>query len=105
MIFGIMGEMMKMAREMQGQMKKIQGELKNEVFESSFNGVQAVVSGEMELKELKIDPKLVDSSDVGHLEKSVKETVGKALKAAKDGAAKKMKGLSGGLGLPPGMMQ
>jgi len=97
MIFGNMGnmgEMIKMAREMQGQMKKIKDELAREIFEETVEGVTIKISGDMELKELKIDP------STKNLEKNVKEAVAKTLKAAKNGAAKKMKGLTGGMGLP-----
>ena len=100
MIFGNMGEMMKMAREMQGQIKKMKDELSREVFEGSSGGVAAKVSGDMEIKEIKIDPQMVDPGNVSKLEKLVQEATGRALKTAKDAAAKKMKGLTGGLGLP-----
>ncbi|MDI6730956.1 MAG: YbaB/EbfC family nucleoid-associated protein [Candidatus Margulisbacteria bacterium] len=106
MIFGNlgnMGEMIKMAREMQGQLKKIKEELKNENFEIAQNGIKVVVNGDMEIKELAIDPKIVDQNNVARLEKSVKDAVSRAMKDAKDGAARKMKGLTGGLGLPPGL--
>ena len=96
MIFGNMGEMMKMAREMQGQLK----ELSKEIFEGSAQGVVAKVSGDMELKEIKIDPKIVDPNNVSNLEKQVLEASRKALKSAKDAASRKMKGVTGGLGLP-----
>jgi nucleoid-associated protein EbfC len=101
MIFGNMGnmgEMIKMAREMQGQLKKVKDELAHDMFEETVNGVTVKISGDMELKELKIDPHSIDKAD--KLEKNVKEAVAKALKAAKNGAAKKMKGLTGGMGLP-----
>jgi len=96
MIFGNMGEIVKMA----GQLKKIKDELSREVFEGSSGGVVAKVSGDMEIKEIKIDPQMVDPGNVNKLEKLVQEAAGKALKIAKDAAAKKMKGLTGGLGLP-----
>jgi len=101
MIFGNMGEMMKMAKEMQGKLKKIKEELKNDLFSASASGVVVKISGDMDLREVKIDPKLVDPNNVGRLEQLVAEAAGRALKEAKDGAAKKMKGLTGGLGLPP----
>lgn len=97
MIFGNMGnmgEMIKMAREMQGQLKKVKDELAHELFEETVNGVTVKISGDMELKELKIDP------NTRNLEKDTKDAVAKALKAAKNGAAKKMKGLTGGMGIP-----
>jgi DNA-binding protein YbaB len=96
MIFGNMGEIVKMA----GQLKKIKDELSKEIFEASVEGVGAKVSGDMEIKEIRIDPQAVDPGNVNKLEKLVQEATGKALKTAKDAAAKKMKGLTGGLGLP-----
>ncbi len=101
MIFGNMGnmgEMIKMAREMQGKLKKVKDELAHDMFEETVNGVTVKISGDMELKELKIDPQSIDEAD--KLEKAVKEAVAKALKEAKNGAARKMKGLTGGMGMP-----
>jgi DNA-binding YbaB/EbfC family protein len=100
MIFGNMGEMMKMAREMQGQLKKVKDELSREVYEGSAHGVLAKVSGDMELKEIKIDPKLADPNRIDNLERAVKDAAGKALKIAKDEASRKLKKVTGGLGLP-----
>jgi DNA-binding YbaB/EbfC family protein len=100
MIFGNMGEMMKMAREMQTKLKKVKNELSREIYDGSSQGVMVKVSGEMEVKEVNIN--LQQCKD---LEKAVKEAANKALKSAKDAAAKKMKGVTGGMGLPglPGM--
>jgi len=108
MIFGNlgnMGEMIKMAREMSGQMKKLKEELSREIFEGAAHGIVVKISGDMELKEVKIDPKEVDPNNVGKLERNVKEATARALKEAKDGAARKMKGVTGGMGLPniPGL--
>jgi DNA-binding YbaB/EbfC family protein len=100
MVFGNIGDMMKMAREMQGKLKDIKAQLAKEIYEGKSKSVTAKVSGEMELKEIKIDPAVVDPNNVGKLEKEVGEAVGKAFKTAKDEAAHKMKGLTGGLGLP-----
>ncbi len=101
MIFGNMGDMgkmMQMAREMQGKLKQVKSELKNDMFESKSGGVRVVLNGEMELKELNIDQS--ELADHAKLEKNVKDAVGRALKEAKDGAARKMKGLTGGMNLP-----
>ncbi|MFH1542399.1 MAG: YbaB/EbfC family nucleoid-associated protein [bacterium] len=96
MIFGNMGEMMKMAKDMQGKLKQVKDELSREIYEGSSNGVSAKISGDMELKDITIEPQ----NDVKRIEKGVKDAVGKALRDAKDGAARKMKGVTGGLGLP-----
>ncbi|MEA3492834.1 MAG: YbaB/EbfC family nucleoid-associated protein [Candidatus Margulisiibacteriota bacterium] len=91
MIFGNMGDMVKMARDMQGKMKQVKKELENSVFESSSNGINIKISGDMEIKEV---------SGLGENDKKVKDAVNKALKTAKDEAAKKMKGVTGGMNLP-----
>jgi DNA-binding YbaB/EbfC family protein len=98
--FGDIGDMMRMAREMQGKLKEVKSQLAREIYEGKSNSVAVKVSGEMELKEIKIDPAVVDPDNVAKLEKEVGEAVGKAFKTAKDEAARKMKGLTGGLGLP-----
>lgn len=91
MIFGNMGDMIKMAREMQGKMKQVKKELENSTYESSADGITVRVSGDMEIKEI---------SGLGDNDKKVKDVVNKVLKTAKDEAANKMKGVTGGLGLP-----
>ncbi|MBI5399918.1 YbaB/EbfC family nucleoid-associated protein [Candidatus Saganbacteria bacterium] len=101
---GNMGEMIKMAREMQGQLKKVKEELAREMFESTNQGITFKINGDLEIKEVKIDPKMADPQNVGRLERAVMEAAKNALKSAKDGAARKMKGITGGLGLPPGML-
>jgi DNA-binding YbaB/EbfC family protein len=103
MIFGDMGNMLKMAREMQKKLKEVKDELSRSVYEGSSRGVVAKVSGDMEIKELKIDHKIVDPNKVADLEKAVKEALDKALKISKDEAANKMKKVTGGMGLPPGV--
>lgn len=101
MIFGNlgnMGEMLKMAREMQGKLKAVKDELARETYEESAGGVTVRVNGDMEINDVIVDPaKKVD------LPKAMKEAANKALKKAKDEAARKMRGLTGGLGLPPGL--
>ncbi|MBN2058579.1 MAG: YbaB/EbfC family nucleoid-associated protein [Candidatus Saganbacteria bacterium] len=103
MIFGNlgnMGEMIKMARDMQNQLKKVKDELAKEMFEASGHGIMVKVSGDMEIKEVKIEPQAIDPAQPAKLEKNIKEIVAKALNEAKQGAAKKMKSVTGGMGLP-----
>lgn len=100
MIFGNIGDTLKKVKEMQAGLKKIQKELKDESYQASAEGVICVVSGDMELKELKIDPKLVSEGDAEKLQSLVSEAVSNAMKEAKDKAMQKMKGLTGGLDIP-----
>ena len=102
MIFGNlgnMGEMLKMARDMQSQMKNVKKELSRATFEGQAEGVSVVLNGEFELQKLTIDPVIIQGSG-DRVQKRVEEAFKKALKAAKDGAAEKMKAATGGLNLP-----
>lgn len=100
MIFGNMGDMMKMARDMQKKLKDIKKELAMAIYEEFGNGVTVKVSGEMDIKEISLDPRMVDVNKVSNLQKEIQNTVNKCLKKAKDDAAKKLKGATGGLNLP-----
>ena len=97
---------MKQVQQMQAEMAKAEQELKNEVVEASAGGgmVTVKISGELELKELRIDPEAVDPEDVEMLE----DLVTSAVREAQDNAAKlqadSMQDVTGGMGLPPGMM-
>ena len=105
MIFGQMGDMMKMAKEMQGKLKQVKQELEREIYDGFADGVAVKVSGDMDVKEISIEPKMMAADKKDQLQKNLIEATSKALKSAKDAAARKMKGVTGGLGLPglPGM--
>ena len=99
-----MNEMMKQVQKMQADMIKAQEELKNEVVEASAGGgmVTVKISGELELKELRIDPEAVDPEDVEMLQDMVQAAVNEALRSAQELAANKMGAVTGGLGGGPG---
>lgn len=99
-----MNQMMRQVQQMQADMMKAQEELKNEVVEASAGGgmVTVKVSGELELRELKIDPEAVDPEDVELLQDMVQAAVNEGLRAAQELAAKKMGAVTGGLGGPGG---
>src|SRR5919202_1094671 len=103
------GDMMKQVQKMQADMAKAQEQLKNEVVEATAGGgmVRVKISGELELRELRIDPEAVDPEDVELLQDMVLAAVNEALRSAQELAASKMNqaaggmgGLGGGLGLP-----
>jgi DNA-binding YbaB/EbfC family protein len=99
-----MGQMMKQVQQMQAEMAKAQEQLRHEVVEASAGGgmVTAKVSGDLELKELRIDPEAVDPEDVELLQDMVQAAVNEALRSAQELAANRMGaatgGLAGGLG-------
>ena len=100
-----MQQMMKQVQKMQADMVKAQEELKNEVVEASAGGgmVTVKISGELELKELKIDPEAVDPEDVDMLQDLVQAAVNEAIRSAQELAASKMNAAAGGLGGPGGL--
>ncbi|HEY6781277.1 MAG TPA: YbaB/EbfC family nucleoid-associated protein [Thermoleophilaceae bacterium] len=95
-----MQQMMRQVQQMQADMAKAQEELKHEVVEARAGGgmVTAKVSGELELKDLTIDPEAVDPEDVELLQDMVQAAVNEALRAAQEVAAAKMGAATGGLG-------
>lgn len=100
-----MQSMMKQAQRMQAEMARAQEELKNERVEASVGGgaVKVVMTGEMTVESVSIDPSAVDSDDIAMLEDMVAAAVNEAVRQAQDLAARKMQAVTGGLGLPGGM--
>lgn len=96
-----MQQMMQQVQKMQKDMELAQEELKNEVVEASAGGgmVTVKVSGDLELREVRIDPAAVDPQDVEILSDMVLAAVNEALRMAQELAARKMGGATGGLDL------
>src|SRR5918998_5241789 len=92
--------MLKQVQKMQADMVKAQEELKNETVEASAGGgmVTVRISGDLELKELRIDPEAVDPDDVELLQDMVQAAVNEAIRSAQELAASKMGQATGGLG-------
>ncbi len=100
-----LNQMMKQVQQMQAEMMKAQEELKNEVVEASAGGgmVTVKMSGDLELKELRIDPEAVDPDDVDMLQDMVQAAVNEAIRAAQELAASRMGAATGGLAGPGGL--
>ena len=105
-----MNQMLKQVQKMQADMMKAQEALSSETVEASAGGgmVTVTITGDLVLKDIKIDPDAVDPEDVELLQDMVLAAVNEAVRQAQELAAKRMGGLTGGLdlgglGLPPGM--
>lgn len=100
-----LGQMMKQAQQMQARMGELQEELANAEHQGQAGGgmVSVVMSGKGEVKAVKIDPKLVDPDDVEMLEDLIVAACADAKAKVEAYTAEKMKELTGGLQLPPGM--
>ena len=75
-------QLMKEAKKMQADMEKSQQELSLKEFEASAGGgaINVKVSGNKEIKEIKIKPEIVDPEDVEMLEDLVMTCVNEALR-------------------------
>jgi DNA-binding YbaB/EbfC family protein len=100
-----MNAMLKQVQKMQADMVKAQEELKNEVVEASAGGgmVTVKISGDLEVRELRIDPEAVDPDDVELLQDMVLAAVNEAVRSAQELAASKMNAAAGGLAGPGGL--
>jgi nucleoid-associated protein EbfC len=94
-------KMLKQVQQMQADMAQAQEQLKNEVVEASAGGgmVTVKVSGDLEIKEIKIDPDAVDPEDVELLQDMVLAATNEAIRSAQELANRKLGGLTGGLDL------
>ena len=99
---GGMMDMMRQAREMQKKMSLVQKKVGQMEITASAGGgmVTAVVSGDLILKQLTIDPKVVAEGDVSLIEDLVLSAVNAAFKRAQDTMAEEMKSVTGGLKIP-----
>jgi DNA-binding YbaB/EbfC family protein len=97
-----MGNLQRMAMQMQQEMARVQQELETMTVDGSAGGgvVRATVTGKQELVGLVIDPSAVDPDDVEMLQDLVMAAVNDALKNAADLAAQKMAAVTGGLRIP-----
>ena len=95
-----LNQMMKQVQAMQAEVAKAQETLKDETVEATAGGgmVKVVMSGDLELKQLTIDPDAVDPEDVELLQDMVTAAVTEALRSAQELAASKMGAATGGLG-------
>jgi DNA-binding YbaB/EbfC family protein len=94
-----MQQMLKQVQKMQHDMEVAQRELANETVEASAGGgmVTVTVSGELELRSVKIAPEAVDPEDVDMLCDLVLAATNEALRAAQELAAKRMGAVTGGI--------
>jgi nucleoid-associated protein EbfC len=90
------------AQQMQGQLKKIQDDLESRTVNAASGGgmVSVEADGKGQIRKIKIDPTVVNASDVEMLEDLVLVAVVEAQKKAADLAQEEMGKLAGGMNLP-----
>jgi DNA-binding YbaB/EbfC family protein len=97
-----MANLQRMAQQMQQEMARIEGELRDAQVDGSAGGgvVKAVVTGKQELVSVTIDPAAVDPYDVEMLQDLIVAAVNDALRASRQMAEEKMAAVTGGLRIP-----
>jgi DNA-binding YbaB/EbfC family protein len=104
-MFGNIGEMMKQAKKMQAQMAEVQEKLGTLEVEGTSGGglVKILANGQGAVKEVKIDPSLLDPKEGEVLEDLLVAALHDTQKKADELSAEEMKKVTGGLKLPGGM--
>jgi DNA-binding YbaB/EbfC family protein len=101
------GQIAKMAQQMQAQMAQVQEELRDTTLEGTAGGgaVRVVISGAQEIRAIEIDPSAVDPDEVDMLQDLVLTAVNDAIARSKELERERMASVAGGLGLPgmPGL--
>jgi DNA-binding YbaB/EbfC family protein len=92
--------MLQQLQDLQQEMLEAQEEIAEQTFSASVGGgiVSAVVSGDRQLKELVIEPEVVDPDDVEMLQDLIIAAVNKAMEQIDQAAADRMADVTGGLG-------
>jgi len=95
-------KLMKQAQQMQAGLAAKQEELAAQTVDASVGGgkVNVVATCAGDVVSIKIDPSVVDATDVEFLEDLVLKGVQEAINKGKEKSAAEMKKLTGGLGIP-----
>jgi len=96
------GSMMKQVQQLQAQMMQAQEQLATETVTVSVGGgaVTVAMTGQQELREVKINPEAVNPDDVDMLQDLIMAAVNEALVKSRELAEQKMAPLTGALNIP-----
>jgi DNA-binding YbaB/EbfC family protein len=94
--------MIQQAQELQARLAKAQKELAEATVEATAGGgaVTVTVTGQQEVKSVKIDPEAINPDDVEMLEDLVLAAVNEAITKSQQLAAERMSKVTGGLKIP-----
>jgi DNA-binding YbaB/EbfC family protein len=95
-------KILQQAQQMQGRLQQIQEELANKTVTGVSGGgmVSVTADGKGQVRAVKLDPSVVNPSDIEMLEDLIAVAVVDAQKKAADLAQEEMRKLTGGLPLP-----
>jgi len=94
--------LMKQAQVMQKKMEEMKNELaQKEVKVSSGGGmIEIVVNGQQEIKEIKIEPDVINANEKEMLEDLILAAVNESIRQSKELAAQEMSKITGGMNVP-----
>ena len=94
-------QLARQAQKMQDEMAAAEEELKGKVYEASAGGgmVSVTISGELEIKSMKIEPDVVDPEDIEMLSDLITAAVNEAIRTANADREETMSKISGGMNL------
>ena len=94
--------LMKQAQQMQRKMEEIKEELAHKEIKVSSGGgmIEIIINGQQEIKEIKIEPDVIDINEKEMLEDLILAAVNEALRQSKELAAQEMSKLTGGANIP-----
>lgn len=101
-----LGNLMKQAQRMKAEAERIQAEAATKRVEGTAGGgmVTVVCNGQGEVVAVKIDPEVAGPDELEMLQDLVVAATNEALRKARELLSEEMGRLTGGLGLPPGLM-
>jgi len=105
MAMGDLMGMMKQAKELQARMEAMQQEVAAMEVDGSSGGglVKVTMNGKGEMRKISIDPSLMKPEEAEIVEDLVVTACNDARAKAEAALAEKMRAMTGGLQLPPGM--
>jgi DNA-binding YbaB/EbfC family protein len=105
MAIGDLMGMMKQAKQLQEKMEELQAEVAAMEVEGRAGGglVTVAMTGKGEMKRIRLDPSLIKPEETEILEDLIVAAVNEARAKAETALADRMRTLTGGMQLPPGM--
>ena len=94
--------MMKKIQEMQAQLEQKQAEIEASEFTASAGGgaVEVTVTGAHEVKDIKMQPDVVDPDDIETLSDILVAAINEAIKRVEDTNSEEMAKITGNIGMP-----
>lgn len=99
-------QQMQAMQAMQAQMEEAQAEIDAKEIETTAGGgaVKVKINGKKEILELNLDQEVVDPDDVEMLQDLVMAAINEAMRQVDEMTSAEMEKLTGGMGLPPGLL-